>query len=193
MMGEKIILILMVIFAILAVREDKLRRAVIYLGTFSLVGSFIYLLYGAPDVAIAEAIIGSTLATILYLVALKKYKIFTVYYTTKIDDEITEIVEDNIDEDNIDEDYIDEVRSNFVDMIDRFCESRELEPHVVYTTESREAIELKHQYDAIAVHGKDGVLVYGSKENYQMDLLRESMNNYMEQMGYKEKFVIIKN
>jgi len=71
---EKIFLIILVVLALVALNTPKLRRAVVYLGIFSLVSSFVYLLYGAPDVAIAEAVIGSTIATVLYLVALKKYK-----------------------------------------------------------------------------------------------------------------------
>ena len=74
---EQISLIMLIVLAIATVQTRKLRNAVIYLGVFSLGMSFVYILYNAPDVAIAEAVIGSTLATILYLVALKKYRIFT--------------------------------------------------------------------------------------------------------------------
>jgi uncharacterized MnhB-related membrane protein len=68
-----IFLFLLIAFAIIAIQTTKLIRGAIYLGIFSLISSFCFLLYGAPDVAIAEAIIGSTLSTILYLVALYKY------------------------------------------------------------------------------------------------------------------------
>ena len=76
----EIALILLLITSVAAIQTRYLRHAVIYLGLFSLAIAFVYLLYHAPDVAIAEAVIGSTIATILYLVALQKYKIFTIYY-----------------------------------------------------------------------------------------------------------------
>ncbi len=60
----EVTLILVVILAILAIQTNTLRRAIVYLCVFSLLCSFCYLLYQAPDVAIAEAVIGSTLATI---------------------------------------------------------------------------------------------------------------------------------
>ena len=71
-MTEDIILILMVIFSIVAIHQHQLRTAVICLGAFSLLASVAYLMHHAPDVAIAEAVIGSTIATVLYLVVLRK-------------------------------------------------------------------------------------------------------------------------
>lgn len=62
----------LVVFAIIAIQTAVLRNAIIYLSVFSLLCSIVYLFLGAPDVAIAEAAIGCTLSTILYLVALKK-------------------------------------------------------------------------------------------------------------------------
>lgn len=86
-MTENIFLIALVVLAIVALNTKKLRRAVVYLGVFSLVSSFVYLLYGAPDVAIAEAIIGSTITTVLYLVALRKYQVFSIYYANSTNDQ----------------------------------------------------------------------------------------------------------
>ncbi len=77
----------LIVFAIIAIQSRVLRNAVIYLSVFSLICSIVYLLLGAPDVAIAEATIGCTLSTILYLVALKKYRIFTVYYNCHVKDD----------------------------------------------------------------------------------------------------------
>ena len=70
---QMILLLLLVGLALGAIHTHALRHAVIYLGVYSLISSLIYLLYGAADVAITEAIIGCTLSTILFLVALKKY------------------------------------------------------------------------------------------------------------------------
>ncbi len=80
-----IVLILMIIFAIASIQSESLRHSVIYLCVFSLLCSFAYALYQAPDVAIAEAAIGCTLSTVLYLVAIKKYRVFRVYYSNQVD------------------------------------------------------------------------------------------------------------
>ena len=69
---DQFFLLLLLLFAILALQQPRLRIAIIYLGVFSLLVSFAYLQHQAPDVAMAEAVIGSTLATVLYLVALRK-------------------------------------------------------------------------------------------------------------------------
>jgi multicomponent Na+:H+ antiporter subunit B len=71
-MLEQVLLILLVVLAVLAIRQKQMRTAVIYLAIYSLFCSAIYLLHAAPDVAIAEAVIGSTISTVLYLVALKR-------------------------------------------------------------------------------------------------------------------------
>ncbi len=71
-------LIGLLVFAIMTVQAVNFRRAIIYSAVFSLIMSLIFLQYKAPDVAIAEAIIGSALATVLYLVALRKQERITV-------------------------------------------------------------------------------------------------------------------
>ncbi len=158
----KVFFIVMIAFALFAVHTSKLRRAVIYTAIFSLVSSLCYLLYSAPDVAIAEAIIGSTIATILYLVALQKYKVFTIYYTNEGNAEINDS-------------YISAIRGNILDSIERFCVKKELEPQVIYTLESLEHIKKVHQYDLIVRRENEKVYVYGNRENYQMESLREYM------------------
>jgi len=166
-MIEKAVLLMMVAFALLAVREDRLRTAVIYLGSFSLVGSFTYLLHGAPDVAIAEAIIGSTLSTFLILVALKKHRIFTVYYSMKKGTQLAGAFVKSRDE--------------FVDLTEKFCISKELEPHIVYTTEKLDKIERSHQYDLIVIHGDDDISIYGSRSSYQFGSFEAYLNESWDQ------------
>ncbi len=68
-----IFLLIMVVLAVLSIEVRKLEVAVIYLGIFSLINAIVYLFYGAPDVSLAEAVIGSTLATALYLIAIRGY------------------------------------------------------------------------------------------------------------------------
>ncbi|TCK98581.1 putative MnhB-related membrane protein [Natranaerovirga hydrolytica] len=92
-MNEKILLILAVVFAFLSITTEKLNRAVIYLGMFGYFISILYLMYKSPNVAIAEAVIGSTLSTVIYLVALRKQKRFKVYVYQDIPYEILDAIE----------------------------------------------------------------------------------------------------
>lgn len=71
-MTELFFLLLLLLTAFLTVQQRRLRTAVIFMAVFSLLSSVVFLLYQAPDVAMAEIIIGSTLSTVLYLVALSK-------------------------------------------------------------------------------------------------------------------------
>lgn len=153
----ELFLIITIIFAVLAIETNVLRRAVIYLGVFSLASSFCYLLYKAPDVAIAEAVIGSTLGTILYLIALKKYRVFTVYNTQA----------------NETDDYSNREKNNILKLIEEFCVSRELEPEVVNTTHTPEEIEADHQYDMIIRCQDDCIFICGNEKSYQMSSLKE--------------------
>lgn len=68
-----LIYILLILFAIFTVFATNLKRAIVGSSVFSLWVGIAYMLYHAPDVAIAEAIISSALATILYIVTIKNY------------------------------------------------------------------------------------------------------------------------
>ena len=68
-----LIYILLIVFALYSVFARNLKRAIIGSGAFGLWISIAYILYHAPDVAIAEAVISSSLATILYVVTIKNY------------------------------------------------------------------------------------------------------------------------
>ena len=81
MMNETLlgaVLLLLLGLGILVVVTDRLFTAVVYSAALSACIAFGYLLLGAPDVALAEAIIGSVLTTVIYLATLKKYRIFTI-------------------------------------------------------------------------------------------------------------------
>lgn len=76
-----VVLGLMVAAAVLTVITDRLLSAVVFAGALSAFAALGYLLLGAPDVALAEIVVGATLSTVIFLVTLKKYRIFTVYLT----------------------------------------------------------------------------------------------------------------
>ena len=64
--------ILMIALAIMAVRAKDLIKAAILLAGVSLIASFVFVLLRAPDVAMAEASIGSALTAIILVFAIKK-------------------------------------------------------------------------------------------------------------------------
>jgi len=68
----EIVLILLLINAIIVIFERSVVRIVIYMGVFSLLSTFAYVLMGSPDVAMAEAVV-SAFSTILMIVCIEKY------------------------------------------------------------------------------------------------------------------------
>jgi len=83
MEADKIILILLIVFALFSVFAENLKHAVMGVSVFGLWMSFAYLFYHAPDVAIAEAVIASSLGTILYIITIKNYNDITVRPTKR--------------------------------------------------------------------------------------------------------------
>lgn len=63
---------LSLVAAVYAVFTKKTLSAVIASGIISLSASIIFLIYGAPDVAMTEATIGAGLTTVVFLYALKQ-------------------------------------------------------------------------------------------------------------------------
>jgi energy-converting hydrogenase B subunit D len=74
-MNEIIALVLLGIIslsaAVFAIFTRKCLNAVIASGIISLMASIIFIILGAPDVAMTEATIGSGLTTVVFLYALK--------------------------------------------------------------------------------------------------------------------------
>lgn len=159
-MIEKLFLILLIVLAIVALNTAKLRRAVIYLGILSLVSSFVYLFYGAPDVAIAEAVIGSGISTVLYLVALNKYQVFTIYYT-------------NADYNQFSDRTVIRGRAQVLRDVEKFFVLREMEPQIIYTTKDYNEVLDNRDFDLLIHQDFDQVFFYGSKEDYHVDALEE--------------------
>ncbi len=164
-MPEKLLLVAMVVLAAFSIWTPKLRRAVVYLGAFSLVSSFVYLSYSAPDVAIAEAVIGSTLATVLYLIAVKKYRVFTIYFT-------------HAQQDAIDDRTIAAGRAQILKDIEEFLIRHELEPQIVYTPEDLKEVLLVENHDLVIHQDKKRLLIYGNRQNYQLDNLAGFLSHH---------------
>ncbi len=146
--------ITLIIFAIIAIQSGVLRNAIIYLSVFSLLCSVVYLFLGAPDVAIAEAVIGCTLSTILYLVALKQYHIFTVYYHC-ITEDVNEIV------------LLKNEKEQMKYALTKFASSKELQLDIINTTSSLNVLNESVSYDVVIFHSKQGIWLHGFKHSYQ--------------------------
>lgn len=167
-MGESVIgldavlLLMAVALAAVSVWTRILRHAVIYLGIFSFLCSFLYLYYGAPDVAIAEAVIGSGLVMLLYLTAIKRYRTYTVTVAEQTVDRI---------EDKTMQAMADTPQGRLLSEIERFCISRELEPEIVYSKEQVDEIVAEGRFDLVVEHKPDAMTVYGRQDNFLVDEL----------------------
>lgn len=162
--------ITLIVFAVLALQADILRNAVIYLSVFSLLCSAVYLFLGAPDVAIAEAVIGCTLSTILYLVALKKYKILTVYYryipTKSTLSSSVNITSNSFRQENVD----------IKDVLNAYVTDHDLQLDFINTDVPFRKIS-ESSFDMIIFHTSKGLFLHGLHNNYQYI----EMANYLQE------------
>ena len=71
----QIILFFWIVSAFFIIREQKVVRMIIHLGIFTLISSACFLLFAAPDVAMAEAVI-CAFSTIIFIVSFEKYYSF---------------------------------------------------------------------------------------------------------------------
>lgn len=152
----QIVLIVMVAFAIASIQSKSLRQSVVFLSVFSLLCSFAYAIYQAPDVAIAEAVIGCSLSTVLYLVAIKKFRIFRVYYSQHINSPV------RLPESQI-------LRNNIITMMEGYLGETELEMDMINTKQTFDDIHGHHDYDVIIEHTDEGMRMYGAQSNYHYD------------------------
>ncbi|MBB6480295.1 Na(+)/H(+) antiporter subunit B [Spirochaeta isovalerica] len=77
--------IVIAVSAVFALYTGKILSAIIASGAVSLVASLIYILAGAPDVAMTEASIGSALTTVVFLIAWRRISRITASSTDKED------------------------------------------------------------------------------------------------------------
>ncbi|ORC30294.1 hypothetical protein B4O97_18175 [Marispirochaeta aestuarii] len=66
--------LMMLASALAAVLLKDVTGSIIAAGVVSLLASVLYLIYGAPDVAMTEAAIGSALTTVVFLIAWGRIK-----------------------------------------------------------------------------------------------------------------------
>lgn len=159
---DAVLLVMSVILAAAAVWTRILRHAVIYLGLFSFLCSFLYLYYGAPDVAIAEAVIGSGLVMLLYLTAIKRYRTYTVFVTDETVDRIEDSTMRAVGASG---------EGKLLTEIENFCISRELEPEIVFTKKSVPQVIEDGRFDLIVQRTGESTTVMGRSDNFLVDEL----------------------
>lgn len=160
---ESIMLVMMIVLAIVTVSAIKLRRAIIYMGSFSLISSFVYLVCNAPDVAIAEAVIGCTISVILLLTALKKYRIMTIYY-----------VEDN-------EDALGRAHcEKYISQLELFLVANEFEPQIVKTSLDDDTLHEQDKFDLLVVNQAKNISVFSAKDNLNTKLVAKYIKDNKE-------------
>ncbi|MBH1939346.1 DUF4040 domain-containing protein [Mobilitalea sibirica] len=162
-MLEKVCLIMMVILAIASINTVKLRVAVVYLAIFSLVSSYVYLLYSAPDVAIAEAIMAAGLTTVIFLVAINKHKAIKIFY-------INDNTEKN-DKKNKKRD-----KGNYpliLKDIERFLKQKELEPNIITTYGDPNVIIERENFDYLLQKTENKVLIFGREKDHHFKEMEE--------------------
>ena len=78
MVIAQLVFILILVFAFLTIGANCLKHAIILSSVMGVWASFAYLLYHAPDVAISEAVVASTLGTIMLVLTIRKYSDITL-------------------------------------------------------------------------------------------------------------------
>lgn len=153
-MIELVVVAAMGVFAVLAIHSRLLRNAVVYLAIFSLMAAFLFLLHAAPELAIAEAVMGSGLVTLLYLTALKRYKVFTIAVVTSsaysIQDDLISRVQ----------------RSDALQDIRNFLAKREREAQIVFVRDTREEAFANPGYDLVLEADGSSLVIFGSQDDY---------------------------
>jgi len=75
---DQIVFVFLIVFAIRAVFASNLKHAIISSSVFGLWASLVYLMYHAPDVAVSEAVVASSLGTVLLILTIRNYKDVTL-------------------------------------------------------------------------------------------------------------------
>lgn len=160
MIVETFTLLLMMFFALLVIHSRLLRQAVIYLAVFSLLTAFLYLLFSAPELAIAEAAIGSGLVTLLYLASLKRNPVYTIAvlaegHSYRMTDAYLGYMQ----------------RMRAMRDIRQFFRRREFEPQIVFSEKTLEEALQYPAFDLVIKEEKAGISAHGSSLSYVLEEL----------------------
>ncbi len=163
-----IILALMVAAAAAIIFVNRLIYAVVFMSTFSTLAALVFLLIGAPDVALAEIVIGSTLSTIIFLISIKKHKLFIVY-----------VVNDN----GRGEETTEKVKG-IVKIIERYLKDNERQIHIIKTDFNAEALKKVDEQKVIIESASDDITVHFNCESaHTEELVRLVGESYQQRLN----------
>lgn len=156
-MTEALILLTICLFAILAIQSRLLRNAIIYLAVVSLLAAFLYMRLAAPELAIAEAVIGSGLVSLLYLAALKRNRVYTIGVVgsgkaNRLADRYMGHIE----------------HTKALREIRHFFLVREYEVQIVFVPETLQEALQNQSYDLVIQEDDNGITAYTDDESYVM-------------------------
>ncbi|MBN2794794.1 MAG: DUF4040 domain-containing protein [Clostridia bacterium] len=175
---KEVALLILILLALISLQTMKLRNAIIYLGVFSMTLAFVYLLYGAPDVAIAEAVIGSTMATVLYIVAFQKYRLFVIYI------HVPEVyIDDTI--------YKNNHYGTFIHYIEKYTAKNGLEPMIIYTVSTVNHIKENHRFGVIIESFQEEIHLHVHKANIKANaIINASSEAYMTENTLRKVVIL---
>lgn len=151
-----VILFLLIICAIFIVFSQKMIHAVVYLGTFSTLCALVFLLLGAPDVALAEAIIGSTISTIVYLIAINKYRLFIIYSKKSVENEL-----------------INETKNVFFTALSSYLKDKEMYMHVIETDQSVENLSGIEDHNLIVDNNEKQIILHSNCQSAHTENIKK--------------------
>ncbi len=166
-MIDQLFFAMILVVALYIVLSKNLKYIIIASGVLSLFATFCYLIYSAPDVALAEAIIGCSLSTILYIIALKKYRSFYIFLTSNSKKETS--------------DFRRRLNNfNIMSKIDSYCHDKELQVHSINSWTTPELIEKEHVFDLILENKNGKINIFYSEEGEHIVALRELLTNSID-------------
>ncbi len=163
------LLVSLLFFAVMIVFTRKLIHAVIYLCTFSTVAATVFLFLGAPDVALAEAVIGSTISTIVFLIAIKKHRIFMLYVVNHPKRPET-------------------VRQGIRDLglrMEQFCREREIQQYIISTDDNVEDLLARDEQKVVVESRDDAIVLHAEAENVHTLGIRNLIDQFNTCCGVK--------
>ena len=156
-MLENLFLIFMLAAALVTVATKKLMRTVIYMGVFSLASAFVFLLYSAPDVAIAQTIIAAAITTALYLVAIKKIRSVTIFFVNRDENQ------DRI------------TRPRLLGDLELYLIQNEIEPQIISTDKPLEEILNLDDNSFIVEQTAEEIRIYTHAQDRRIDEFEASL------------------
>ena len=148
-------LLLLIGMGLAVVLTDKLVTCVLIAAGFSALSALVFLLVGAPDVALAEIAIGSTLSTIIYLVALQRYKVFSIFYI------VSDPPSGNLEP--------------VLDLIDKTMQAREAEPHRIQSRQTAAALLQQRSWDLIVEDNGEKIVIYAEESSSYVEKIKGAL------------------